>query len=402
MNQMVTRPEGRSAAPATPDDFARNVLVSGGKLTLPKHINQDRFERNLITAIQQHPKLLQCPPHTVFAEVAKAATLGLYFDPTLGEAYLITGGGYGNVPLLPQLRIGYRGLIKLCRQSGEIARVSADSLCENDDWYAVKGTEHVVRHVPAWRTGRGKEQAYWACVTFRDGTVDYEVMTMAEIEKIRDRSDGWKAYRGGKIKSTPWSTDPEEMSKKTVLRRLLKRIPMSPELADAIRIEDADYSHDATPLPQTGLKAALANRQAAQIAAPVQEGFSVAVETIEGELASAQETTITTEYQDVAAEAISEPVEAEDEPDHLPEPVTPEGRSVLALLAEKAVAWCSASQRQLLCALCDDAAAQQLLSAVRDVFKDHSAAIRAFNEPWFTTLCEGVVHARSAQIEKGS
>lgn len=63
-------------------------------------------------------------------------------------------------------------------------------------------------------------------------------MSVADVHAIRDRSDAWKAFKDGKIKSTPWSTDDTEMSKKTVIRRLVKRVPQSPELADALRLED--------------------------------------------------------------------------------------------------------------------------------------------------------------------
>jgi recombination protein RecT len=54
-------------------------------------------------------------------------------------------------------------------------------------------------------------------------------MSRPDWHKIRDRSEGWKAFKNGKIKSTPWATDEGEMAKKTVLRRLLKTQPQSPE-----------------------------------------------------------------------------------------------------------------------------------------------------------------------------
>src|SRR5262249_9481593 len=77
---------------------------------------------------------------------------------------------------------------------------------------------------------------------------DFDVMTVRDCQGIRDRSDAWKAFRDNKIKSTPWSTDEIEMSKKTVLRRLLKRQPQSPELAEAIKIEDeADFPEFRAP-----------------------------------------------------------------------------------------------------------------------------------------------------------
>ena len=58
-------------------------------------------------------------------------------------------------------------------------------------------------------------------------------MTVQEVEAIRNRS---KASEFG-----PWVTDFEEMAKKTVLRRLLKRLPLSSEnyaLAQAVEVDN--------------------------------------------------------------------------------------------------------------------------------------------------------------------
>jgi recombinational DNA repair protein RecT len=55
-------------------------------------------------------------------------------------------------------------------------------------------------------------------------------MTIDEVDAIRQRS---KAASAG-----PWVTDFEEMAKKTVMRRLLKRAPMSVELAAAVALDN--------------------------------------------------------------------------------------------------------------------------------------------------------------------
>jgi recombinational DNA repair protein RecT len=69
---------------------------------------------------------------------------------------------------------------------------------------------------------RGETQLYYAVARFKGGEInDFEIMTPSEIEAIRKRS---KAKDKG-----PWVTDFDEMAKKTVLKRLLKRLPMSSE-----------------------------------------------------------------------------------------------------------------------------------------------------------------------------
>lgn len=249
MAQTSTRQQERHAQPAqsagavvTADQFVNTVFGEGrreliGK-SMPKHVNKERFERNLSIALVQHPKLLECNPLDVFNEICKAAALGLFLDPQLGEAYLITGWNARERRLVPQLRIGYRGLIKLARQSGDVKSIYAHEICENDIYDISQGTEKRLVHKIDPKTDRGSPFCFYAVAILDDGTADFDVMSNDEIYAIRDRSDGWKAFQSGNIKSTPWSTDEGEMAKKTVLRRLQKRLPQSPDVAEAFRIED--------------------------------------------------------------------------------------------------------------------------------------------------------------------
>jgi recombination protein RecT len=196
----------------------------------------------------REPKIMDIDPRVVFREVAKVAALGLVLDPHLGEAWLIVDGR-GDI----QARIGYRGLIKLSRQSGDIENPYAMDICENDFVEITQGTYRKLIHKPDYTKDRGKPVAYYAVVGFKGGEPDFEVMSLAEVHRIRDSSDAYKAFKASKIKSTPWGTHENEMGKKTVLKRLLKRCPMSPELADLLAREDElDYremrkSHNAAP-----------------------------------------------------------------------------------------------------------------------------------------------------------
>ena len=67
-----------------------------------------------------------------------------------------------------------------------------------------------------------------------------QVMTKGEIEAIRDNSQGWRAFKAGYTKQSPWQDAPGEMWKKTTFRRLSKWLPLSPEEKDAIENDDDD------------------------------------------------------------------------------------------------------------------------------------------------------------------
>lgn len=217
--------------------------------SLPAHVKPERFMRNLDIALMQNQKLMALDPRLIFREISKAAALGLYLDPQLGEAYLIEAWNGKAKRAEPQLRIGYRGLIKLGRQSGEISQIYAHEVHANDVFKASLGDDKKLIHEPDIFGDRGPIVGYYAVVKYKDGDTDFEPLTIAQAHAIRDRSDGWKAFQAGKIKSTPWSTDEVEMAKKTAIRRLVKRIPQSPELAEAIRVEDAAEHSDGVAFP---------------------------------------------------------------------------------------------------------------------------------------------------------
>lgn len=267
-----------AAVPSTLDTYMGKVLPpdkrSAIARSLPSHVPMARFERNLSNVLMQTPKLMKCDPRLVFREVSKIAALGLYCDPALGEAYLITGWNAREKREEPQIRIGYRGLMKLARQSGEIASLYAHEVYANDRIECHLGADKRLIHEPVLFGDRGPVIGYYAVVKYKGGETDFEPMTMDQIYAIRERSDGWKAYKAGRVKSTPWATDEEEMAKKTALRRLCKRIPQSPDLADAWKLEDAGEERmvDVTP-DKPRLTAAQALEQmpaddAAQIDAP--------------------------------------------------------------------------------------------------------------------------------------
>jgi phage RecT family recombinase len=206
---------------------------------LPEHVSPTRFKRNLVNLFMQKPEMLQYEPRLTFREVSKAAALGLLLDPQLGEAYIVPVWNNKAGRKEPELRCGYRGIIKLARQTREIANIYPGEVCENDHFLPDEGTEKRLEHRINYKKPRGRPYCYYAVVIYKDGSKDFDVMGMEALYLIRYRSDGWKAFKAGKIKSTPWATDEGEMCKKTVLRRLLKRVPQSPELSEALAMENA-------------------------------------------------------------------------------------------------------------------------------------------------------------------
>jgi recombination protein RecT len=188
-----------------------------------------------------NPNLLKVHPSFVYREVARSVSLGLSLDPQLGEAYLIVRRNDKNRREEVHLQTGYRGLIRLARQSGLLTVVYASAVHEGDIFEIEHGATERLRHVPdIFNEDRGEPVGYYAVMHFHDGSYDFEPLTLREIHRIRDGSDAYRAFKSGRIKSTPWSEWFDEMAKKTALRRLLKRAPMSAEAVTALAEEETE------------------------------------------------------------------------------------------------------------------------------------------------------------------
>lgn len=197
---------------------------------IPQHLDPERVMKLALIAVNKTPALLNCTQESVLQAVITAAELGLSISGTLGEAYLIPYGR--DCTFIP----GFRGLAKLARQSGEIKRIEAEVVYENDKWEYQKGTTFVLNYAPAM-SDRGKPIGAYALVEFKDGGLQAEFMSADEIERVRSVS---KAGRSG-----PWKDWPDEMWRKTVFRRLSKWLPLSSDKWEkALALDNAD--HDLT------------------------------------------------------------------------------------------------------------------------------------------------------------
>lgn len=201
------------------------------KRALPSHLNGDRMARIALTSFRSNPKLGQCDPRSVFASIIVASQLGL--EPgVMGQCYLIP---YKNEC---QLQIGYQGLIELVRRTGKVKRIEAHVVHEKDKFTYRAGLSPILEHEPCLDGDPGPARLAYAVAEFTDGGFHVEVMTGHQIEAIRDRSQNVQNAKKWN-KKTPWDTDPDEMWRKTLIRRICKYLPKSAELALAVALDNA-------------------------------------------------------------------------------------------------------------------------------------------------------------------
>lgn len=205
------------------------------KMVLPKHVTVEKFVRTVFTAIQQNKDLVDAERNSLFASCMKAASNGLSVDGK--EAVLVAfknKQGQKIVQYMPMVS----GILKLIRQSGELSSITSQIVYEKDSfryWIDSRG-EHI-EHEPNFFSDRGEPIGVYALASMKDGGIYIEVMTVNQIMDIKKSSRS--ADYG------PWSGPFElEMWRKSVVRRLYKRLPSSTDLDSVIDADDALYVLD--------------------------------------------------------------------------------------------------------------------------------------------------------------
>lgn len=226
---------GQLANRARPTGFPAMLDAYKGEIAraLPRHLNADTMTRIALTCFRMNTKLAECEPASVFACVIQASQLGLR-PGLMGECYLIPYKGKCT------LQLGYQGLLDLVRRSGLVDSISAHLVREADLFDVQWGTEPGIVHKPFLDGDAGAVRLVYAVARLKGGGTHAELMTLHDIERIKNRSQNVQnaAKWGNK---TPWDTDWDEMARKTVLRRICKYLPKSPELATALALDDTAH-----------------------------------------------------------------------------------------------------------------------------------------------------------------
>jgi recombination protein RecT len=233
---------------------------------LPQQIPVDRFVRTIVTAVQMQPELLEADRRTLFSACMKAAHDGLLLDGREAglSIYNDRKSGGKTVAYLPMVG----GILKKIRQSGEISSIRTHVVYQGDEFDFELGDNERIHHKPNLAQ-QEKPLAVYAIAKFRDGDIQREVMSHAQVQKIRARATG--------IGKACWDSEWGEMAKKTVIRRLAKRLPSSNDLDQVLASENSSYEPisevTVTDQPQPVTVAEL-NRQ---IAAATTEAVAVSV-----------------------------------------------------------------------------------------------------------------------------
>jgi len=199
-------------------------------LALPKHMNADRMTRLALTAFSTNADLQQCSPQSIAGSIMTAAQLGL--EPGInGQGYLIPYKG--TCTFVP----GWKGLVDLVARAGR-ATVWTGVVFPGDEFEYQLGDAPFCRHVPGDEMAEdGAEFTHaYAIGRVRDASMAViEVWTRAKVKKHLKQFN----KVGGRHYALASENNLEMYARKVALLQVLKYMPSSIELANAIDISNA-------------------------------------------------------------------------------------------------------------------------------------------------------------------
>jgi len=181
--------------------------------------------------MQTNAKLRECTPMSIYLGLLACAVTGLEPGALKGEAYLVPFRnnriGVTEATFIP----GWKGLVKQMRRSREVIGVTANVVRGGDVFEMDLGTANTLVHRPSiGNEESGDVLGAYAIGRMAGGHNEVEWMPRTDLDKIRaingDRSDAWKEW-------------PDQMARKTPIRRLAKRMPLGGDYFVGLALEQA-------------------------------------------------------------------------------------------------------------------------------------------------------------------
>lgn len=230
-----------------------DALYGSESKSIASRFNAGRFDKSLKWAAERqfaeqamikNEALMRCTPESIQGALLDVAYSGLSLSPVLAHGYLIP---YGQTCSFAP---GYRGLMHMAFKAGTVKSVQVNLVHQNDPTFRVWTDEHGrhLQHDENLRGGKRGEVTHAYCITnlTAGGPAIIEVMGRADLDAARSASQK-RNKRGGAV----WSTWPEEMMKKCVIRRASKHWPKDDGgiLRHMMEVSDKYDSIDFAPDP---------------------------------------------------------------------------------------------------------------------------------------------------------
>lgn len=209
---------------------------------LPKTITPERLIGVFTMVLKSSPALTKCTQTSLISAVIQTIQLGLQ-PGNIGHVYLVPFKNKGILEV--QLIVGYRGLCELVNRSGRAVVLSAEVVKENDFFEYEMGLNPKLKHIPAIGDRGEGIGVYAIAKNLNANEKVFVYLQKDEIDKVKEAS------KSKHSDFSPWTTWPDEMAKKTAVKRLCKLLPLSSEIQSQIGADEtvkntisADIPHE--------------------------------------------------------------------------------------------------------------------------------------------------------------
>lgn len=215
-----------------------NVLVPMIKRSIQNfslNVDADKWGAYLYSAITANPKLGECTPASIIGGLMTLAAVNL--PPVGGMAYLIPYDNKKTNRKEAHAQFGYKGLCQIFYRDQVGKAISAHEVyqkeIDNGMFSFDPASSTPIVHKRILSDDKGPIAGYYAIAQLSGGVSKADWMTVKEIkEHANKHSKGINNY------DSPWKTAEVEMSKKTVMTRLTKTLPMSFETRRALELDE--------------------------------------------------------------------------------------------------------------------------------------------------------------------
>lgn len=202
------------------------------------------FVNNLTALVANNANLQECQPLTVMFAALKATALNLPLENSLGMAYCIPYKDNKKGVTVAQFQLGYKGFVQLSLRSGQFKVIpSATEIKEGELKSRNRLTGECVFDFIDDDNERAKAKTIGYASYFRllNGAESTFYMSVEEMQAHAMRySQTYRSKYDNIKQSSKWTTDFDEMAKKTVIKlNLSKNAPLSVEMQDAIRADQS-------------------------------------------------------------------------------------------------------------------------------------------------------------------
>lgn len=235
-----------------------NLAEFKAEILLPAEIRMKEFGLDVkrvkkecsfaVQIVNKNKMLLECTHDSIMASVVNIAHVNLTLNPLAKEAYLIPRWNKKLNANECNLEPSYIGLVKLITDAGSVTSIQTNLVYDNEEFSIINslnGTDF--RHSVISKGDRGKIVGAYSVATHKTGEKTFEYMNQEEVEKIRDFSESWRAFKDPEKKhvtSCIWNTHEGEMYRKTCIKRLQKYLPRTKQMQyvdQAVKLSNSDW-----------------------------------------------------------------------------------------------------------------------------------------------------------------